>query len=466
MYFPEFVDNRDRVLKSLQLAGLSCGYYQASGHRVDRNRDRIAKVFLEHKDQPEWLLFLDSDMEHIDDIGQRLVRWQKPIVAGLYFYRNEWHDPFVYRNAPPQLDEYNRMQRVWAPMRDEVYDFITTSGIPRVDRACAINSENGLVECDAVATGTMLIHRSVLEAMLPGPWFEYVTGGNSEDMMFCAVAKEKYGFSVFCDLSTISGHFALVSEGYSEFLNIYEQRGIQHTIYTRQDAVDMLAEFYQQPVASMDRWFEHGEQMAFADYWRGLGDEFVKTVPEHEIYTNKDAGNAYVKELLYWNATPEFGALRKRFIPIRNANVIEIGAGIGTLSLQLMIQHNNVTAVEINPVLRDFIAFREQKIKDNIETAIGGLRIIGDEWLSPTFSHARYDAAFSIDVFEHMPIEDLRRTIYFLAGIIRPGGRLHYHANWKQQDIFPMHHDHSEVFAKLLINAGFYSLSPFEALRM
>ena len=43
-YFPEFVDNRDKVLRSLHEGGLSCGYYQASGHRVDRNRDRIERV--------------------------------------------------------------------------------------------------------------------------------------------------------------------------------------------------------------------------------------------------------------------------------------------------------------------------------------------------------------------------------------------------------------------------------------
>jgi len=465
-YYPEFVDNRDKILRSLHEAGLSCGYYQASGHRVDRNRDRIVKIFLEHQQEPEWLLFLDSDMEHIEDIGQRLVRWQKPIVGGLYFNRNEWHDPFAFIVSEPDKDEYGRIQRMWKPLRDEAYDFILTSGIPKRDRACAINADNGLVECDAVATGAMLIHRSVLEAMKPGPWFEYVDGGMSEDLMFCAHAKENYGFSVYCDFSTISGHFTLVPMGYAEFMNVYEGRGVEHTAYSKSMAVDMLAEFYEQPRDSMQRWFEFGEQSAFVDYWRGLGEDFIKSVPEHDIYTNPDAGHAYVKELLYWNATPEFNSLRRLYIPMRNKTILEIGAGIGTLALQLTVQRNDVVAVEINPILREFISFREKKVREKLVTRIGTLRLLGDDWREPSISHARYDNVFAIDTFEHMPLEELTQTIYFISYIMKPGARLCYHANWKQQDAFPMHHDHSEAWKKLLPDAGFYPLSPIEAVRM
>lgn len=129
LYIPAFVDNRDQILTELNKVGQTCGYFQADGHRVDRNRDRIVEAFLDHPDKPEWLQMLDSDMDHPRDTPIRLAKWGKPIIGGLYFSRNTHHDPFVFKEVEPREDKYGRKVKMWAPMREEVFDFLNANKV-------------------------------------------------------------------------------------------------------------------------------------------------------------------------------------------------------------------------------------------------------------------------------------------------------------------------------------------------
>lgn len=464
IYFPEFVDNRDAVLQSLHKADLSCGYYQAGGHRVDFNRDRIVEQFLNEEEEPEWLLMLDSDMEHPFDIGQRLVRHQKEIVGALYFHRGKSHDPLTFKVSDPQEDRYGRMTRYWTPMRDEVYDFLLESGIPPRDTAVCIDGVDGLREVDAIGTGAILIHRSVLEAMAPGPWFEYETGGNSEDLMFCANAKEKYGFKVYCDFSTICGHMALVAMGYTQFRMLYEKRGYSYSSMTKEEAVELLSEFANTTKEDAQWTLDNESGHSFGNYWDMWGCD--KNTPEApKIYRTEGAGYAYIPELISWNGSKLFNEFRRHFISVRKKNVIEIGAGIGTLSLQMLMQDNNVTAVEVNPILRKFIEFRHERINKKLKTSMGVLTIMGDEWMDNLWVR-EYDMAFAVDVFEHLTYAELNGVIEALSIVIKPGGYLYFHNNWGQQDIFPMHHDHSDYWDSILRANDFYRTAANAALRM
>src|SRR5512141_2361543 len=89
IYMPQFVDNRDTLLTTLADAGRACGYWQAEGHRVDRNRDGIVEAFMALEKKPEWLLMLDTDMEHPPEAPLRLAEWKVPIVGALYFHRGQ-----------------------------------------------------------------------------------------------------------------------------------------------------------------------------------------------------------------------------------------------------------------------------------------------------------------------------------------------------------------------------------------
>lgn len=466
IYLTQFVDNRDAILARLHHIGLDCGYWQQEGHRVDRNRDVICKQFLSHPEKPEWLLMIDTDMEHPENLAERLIRWKKPIVGGLYFHRGPTHDPFAFLNAPEELDEWGRPSRVWVPMRDQVYDFLMASNIPMRDGAVAVDGldEQALLECDAVATGAMLLHRSVLETMKP-PWFEYMTGGNSEDLVFCAKAKEEHGFPVYCDMSTISGHFNWVPMGQVQFRMNYENRGINVTAYTKRIAANWLKDFYNMPFEQAIKEIEQASAHVVGDYWKArFNGKPVTPDSEKRFYTSKKVGKLYVLELLHWNFSPVFNQLRQMLTYLRKLDVIEVGSGIGSVAMQLVIQGNNVVAVEVNETLRRFAAMRYKQILDNVTTETGSLVITDEHW-TQEIPDGAFHAAVSFDTFEHMSEETLREVVCQLSRVLVWGGKLIYHANWGQQDIYPMHHDHSAVWPDILKENNLVPLSTMEAVK-
>lgn len=469
MYIPSFVDNRDNILAHIHKSGIGVGYYQAEGHRVDRNRDKIVAEFIKHADKPEWLLMLDSDMEHPESIAERLIRFKKHVIAGLYFHRNESHDPFAFRKAADQKDQYGRMHRAWAPMRDEVYQFLTRNGVPFRDGAVIVDGvdDQALLECDAVATGTMLIHRSVLEAMMPGPWFEYKAGGISEDLQFCADIQEIYGFPrVFCDLSTISGHYSNVAMGQAQFRMNYENRGLNLSSYSKRHAIEMYADFFKIPFEKAEKIIQNGNAHVVGDYWKTKFNGKQPTpAQERNFYNSAAVGKLYILELLHWNFTPQFTGLRQRLNHIREQNVIEIGSGIGTVALQMIIQKSNCLAVETNAMLRDFIDMRYQVIHNALETELGDLSVVGEEWMENTAPES-FDVAIALDVLEHLPEKTLRAIVQRLAYVLKPNGHLIYHANWFQQDIYPMHHNHEAIWNDILVEAGFVPMTPMDAIKV
>ena len=466
LYIPYFVDNRDQIIAETQRVGRSAGYYQHEGHRVDRNRDWIGERFMDAPSKPEWLVMLDSDMEHPLDGPIRLTKWSKPIVGGLYFHRGKTHDPFVFMEAPDAKDKYGRMQKRWKPMRDLVYEFLMTHNVPDVDGAMSIDDCKmpPLVECDAVATGHLAIHRSVLETM-EQPWFEYRPGGNSEDLVFCYEAKHDYGIQSYCDLSTISGHYVFQPIGQAQFRQMYLARGLNLSKFTGDEAVDMLVDFMGISKAAAQEKIEKGTAHMVGDYWHSKFDGKTPTAKQVTgFYKDEYTGRLYIIELMHWNSMPGFNDLQKLLVSAREKKVLDFGSGIGTTAIQLAIQHNTVTSVELNPLLRKFQEYRLEKTDDLITTEMGPLTIAGDNWTDE--AEASYDVIVAYDVLEHLPQETLRDTIQHFARLLKPGGSLVYHNNFGQQDIYPMHYDHSEIWNDLLVESGFNLYSSVEAIRV
>lgn len=139
-----------------------------------------------------WLWFLDSDILPPPDAFAKLVSVDKPIVGGLY----------VRRHNPP----FNEMLR------------LTPQGLRPI--ADGEYQPGSLVECDAVATGCLLIRTEVFEKFkpfqvsidgrpCPPSWFEWTANklnpGYSEDFQFCLRARES-GIPVFCHTAVKLGH--------------------------------------------------------------------------------------------------------------------------------------------------------------------------------------------------------------------------------------------------------------------
>ena len=465
LYIPAFVDNRDQILTELNKVGQTCGYFQADGHRVDRNRDRIVEAFLDHPDKPEWLQMLDSDMDHPRDTPIRLAKWGKPIIGGLYFSRNTHHDPFVFKEVEPREDKYGRKVKMWAPMREEVFDFLNANKVPMVDGALTIDDPEGtpLVECDAIATGSMLLHRSVLETMAM-PIFEYREHATSEDMQFCYEAKHDYGIPIFCDLSTISGHYIWSPVGQAQFRMIFQKRGLTFAAYTKREAADMLAKFWDVPSDEAMATLDAGSASMVGDYWKGKFGKRTPTAEEVDAFYKDDyTGRLYLVELIHWNFSRSFHNIKSLFLNVRKQKVLEIGTGIGSLAIQLSVQGCDVTTAEINDTLIEFSKMRLADLKKDIATEMGRVRFVKDRWVD--HPEKSFDTVVSVDTFEHMPEESVRQTLKDISHVLKPGGDLIYHATFGQQDLYPMHYDHSEMWDTWMIEAGLIPVSPTHAIK-
>jgi len=160
-----------------------------------------------------------------------------------------------------------------------------------------------------------------------------------------------------------------------------------------------------------------------------------------------------------------FTRLRSNLRKIRHANILELGAGIGTLTCQLAIQMNNITAFEPNDVIRGFMKYR---ISDMLSTpgmeSTVPVVIETEEWWNEIEDESQ-DYIMAFDVFEHIPLDELNKIIGYASKKLKPGARLLYHNNWEQQDIFPMHLDHSEHWRQILEDNGFLEISPMEAVK-
>ena len=135
----------------------------------------------------EWsathVMFIDSDIEFTPDCVLSLLDKQKKVVAAAYSKRAE---PFV-ATAWHEIGNWN----------SHITDF-----------------EGDLLQCDAIATGFMLIETSVFD-VLPKPWFKLGWYNNQyvgEDIEFCRLLIE-HNIPLFLDLQTSKklGHLGIKS---------------------------------------------------------------------------------------------------------------------------------------------------------------------------------------------------------------------------------------------------------------
>lgn len=462
-YITDFVDNRDRILAHLQNTDRGCGYYQTEGHRVDRNRDRIVLEFMDHPKQPEWLLMIDSDMEHPVECGSALARWRQPVVGALYFHRGN-HDPLAMREYGFEEDEWGRQRRVWEPLRDEVYDWIEGHALPMRDGAILIQNagDSALVEVDAVGTGCMLIHRSVLAAMEP-PWFEYRDASQSEDLEFCHRAQE-LGFQSHVDLSVICGHYKSVAMGQAQFRMRHEGRGLSISSYSQLQAMDWLEQFVEEPELKTyaKELLPNYTPGVMAEHWQKIKPQNPQET--QRFYEQAATGVRYLCDLLHWNASPAFKRLQGQLTNRnwRRKRVLEVGAGIGTLAIQLAVQDNEVEAVEPNQVLRGFACRRWQWTHERLVSRAGSIK-----WLE-SVEDARpfYDLVVATDVFEHIHPQQINSFMAGLGMKTKKGGQLFAHNNFGQQEIYPMHYDHSDQWESILELSEFFPMSDLWALKI
>lgn len=166
---------------------------ETSGANIVGPRNKVLRNFVENY-EAEWLFLLDDDMTFEPDTLDRLLtsadRDARPIMGGLCFSLNKGEDQEVC----PTL--YG----------------LSAQGTTRF----ADYPPDQVIPVGATGAACLLVHRSVLEAMLakypkPWPWFaETVTGDGwadsmSEDITFC-IRAGAIGFATHVDTAVKIGH--------------------------------------------------------------------------------------------------------------------------------------------------------------------------------------------------------------------------------------------------------------------
>lgn len=112
-------------------AGHTVKPYYGSDLYIDRSRNICAELFL--KSDCDRMVFIDSDLEFDDDAILKLIKYDKPLIAGIYRYKKD-------------LEEY------------------TTTLDFSIENNCK-DEETGLVYVERAPTGLMNIERKVFEDM-------------------------------------------------------------------------------------------------------------------------------------------------------------------------------------------------------------------------------------------------------------------------------------------------------------
>lgn len=152
------------------------------------------------REECKWLLIMAADAKVHPQTLERLLSWNKPIVAGLSFTRRLPIRPTVCKGTDEGVDGYYVQFQGVLEWLGEHKELLT--GNPWVlDPVPA----GALFDSDFTGTHVMLIRREVFEKLKP-PWFKLDdTGTSGEDRYFCEKVREA-GYKVYTDLSVVTGH--------------------------------------------------------------------------------------------------------------------------------------------------------------------------------------------------------------------------------------------------------------------
>ena len=318
-------------------------------------------------------------------------------------------------------------------------------------------------EMKYVSTGFLGISRNALKKVrddlkLPllhkGEWCEcwpfFESGGLpqekiyiSEDWDFCVKA-HKVGVGVYLHTGVKVGHIkSRVITGDEAIQNMIQKSQSQISGVVNMECVvqstifDDLAEYLKIPMSELSAQLMDNPAAKHAQEWRdwkGSVEDFYRENKTQFI------------DLAFFNGQGAYW--QDRLNPIggqRNSKILDLGCGIGTASLFLAQNRNDVVGYDINPHLIEFCNFRKNKLGIEHASFTTEMPVASD-----------FDLVIAIDFFEHL--ENLHDFLLELGRKMKPEARL-YHADYNScpwtPDIHPMHFDHRTEIDGWLQESGF-----------
>ena len=292
---------------------------------------------------------------------------------------------------------------------------------------------------DVAIAGThaCLFKRRVFEQMLGDndpaefDWFYYGRHrSDSEDGMFSIEAREA-GFRIGATTSIRAGHLSEITTGWETYQDYLQFSG-RHLLNERYKALSLLiANFIGEPQDVVIAKSIRGNQNVL-EQWQKYEPENVTDV--RAFYGQQD--NGYLYDLCNWNCQPGYEDIIKPLLNVNGCKVLVIGAGLGTEVEYLLDRSNRVDVFELPGVLREFLRFR---FGDD-------LNILDADTIKDIPASNDYDLIVAIDVLEHIHPSEISYALNKIRLLLGSKGQLYFHNNFGEQDKYPMHYDHTEVF--------------------
>lgn len=396
--------------------------FSVRGMVAHKAQNAIVRQFLQS--DCDTLLTLDSDAMVEADFLERFRTYEPGMaydVLQAFYPRRGWPPRAIWmkRNALGQMTEY----------------FVT--------------DPEQLDDVDTVGTHACLFRRKVFETMLGDndpatfDWFYYPRHSmTSEDSAFSLEAKAA-GFRLGATAAIRAGHlFEGVTDwnAYQEYIDLTGRRPL---LQRWDELCRLVAEFTGESVDMVSaraidsaglvgtRWREARPETA--DEWRafyGLAD------------------NGYLYDLIQWNCSPVYAQITNPLRQYSGMRVLVIGGGLGT-EAALLAERNRVDVFDLPGVLRNFCRFR---FRDAAVDVLGGtLRDIAGP----------YDLIVAIDTIEHVHPDEIVSVLANIEWLLADGGVLYCHNNFGQQNVYPMHYDHSTAFEVWTRRAGLKQTGAF-----
>jgi cyclopropane fatty-acyl-phospholipid synthase-like methyltransferase len=239
-----------------------------------------------------------------------------------------------------------------------------------------------------------------------------------------------------------------VSQGCAMTLNSISLSGVDIRSYAStcirlRNVIDDLSEFLNERVEDVTAKMKLPETR-LAKTW---GERQCST---EEFYKgNKDYlyDNAKYNQFLIYQV--------QRLLPltqIRGKKTLDIGCGIGTLVFMLGEQGNESTGYDINPMIVEFAEFLKKKY------------VLKATFITEKPDFSQFDIITAMGTLEHF--ENLGEFVVELGKNMHPKALLHHFDDFHDQNISPMHFDHSKEMDKWLDDAGFKRLTNVWAVKL
>ena|SRR3990167_517853 len=177
-----------------RIAGYLCLNDAKYGTSVSIAKQRNDLVKQGLKTDATHFVFVDWDVIPPADAIQRLFRHNKDIIGGVYYSKDEFDRPLVFKNNED-------IEAAPAGWRQENYTAYQGKGLEKVN---------------LISAGLSLVRREVYEKMLEIPeikeegWYHHQTNKYTEDVYFCQLA-ERAGYEIWCDFDLIAEHLGVFS---------------------------------------------------------------------------------------------------------------------------------------------------------------------------------------------------------------------------------------------------------------